>query len=242
MSSRRLWFVSLSIAGHLGLGFAIYASNTWGLERLGPGKGPAVSLGVLGAQAPAGESPSAKETVKSKPKRQKPPVMVQLTVTKESPDVGPSTGTGSGSGAGSGTGSGSGESPLTGNCTNPPCDEHKDPPVVEQPKVELPKVPKRMAPLDLAKGRISGREDIQPPEHVKRQMIDDDHRKSTATFELCVDETGTVSKVRMLVSTKYTDYDNLLGGAIRSWRYRPQVSNGVAVSVCSTVTFIYSIK
>ena len=196
---------------------------------------------MLGAQAPAGESPSAKETVKSKPKRQKPPVMVQLTVTKESPDVGPSTGTGSGSGAGSGTGSGSGESPLPGNCTNPQCDE-QNPPVVEQPKVELPKVTRRLPPLDLAKARISGREDLQPPEHVKRQMIEDERRKSTATFELCVDESGAVSKVRMLVSTKYADYDNLLGGAIRSWRYRPQVANGVAVSVCSTVTFIYSIK
>lgn len=241
MSSRRLWFVSLSILGHLGLGFAIYASNTWGLEKLGPGKGPAVSLGVLGAQAPAGESPSPKDTVKHKPKRPKVAVMVQLAVTKETPDVGPSIGTGSGSGAGSGEGSGSGLTPVIGGCAIPPCDD-KDPPVVEQPKVELPKVPKRMAPIDLAKARISGREDIQPPEHVKRQMIDADRRKATATFELCVDEAGAVSKVRMLVSTKYADYDNLLGGAIRSWRYRPQVSNGVAVSVCSTVTFIYSIK
>jgi TonB family protein len=243
MSSRRLWFVSLSVVGHLGLGFGIYASNTWGLEKLGPGKGPAVSLGVLGAQAPAGESPSSKETVKNTPKKQKPPVIVQLTEVKDGSKEIPGPATGTGSGAGSGEGSGSGHTPTTGGCAIPPCEEPKDP-IVEQPKIELPKPkvqpPKRIAPQDLV--RIGGRDDIQPPEHVKRQMIADDKLKSTGTFELCVNEAGTVSSVKLLRSTNYPDYDNRLAGAVRGWRYRPHMVNGLAVSVCSTVTFIYSIK
>jgi len=117
--------------------------------------------------------------------------------------------------------------------------------VIEQPKIELPKVtkvqpPKRVAPQDLV--RIGGPDDIQPPEHVKRQMIADDNRKSTGTFELCVNEAGVVSSVKLLRSTSYRDYDNRLASAVRGWRYRPHTSNGMAVSVCSTVTFIYSIK
>jgi TonB family protein len=243
MSSRRLWFISLSIAGHLGLGFGIYASNVWGIEKLGPGKGPAVSLGVLGPQAPAGDPPASKETVKSNPKKPKAAVTVQPTVVKELPkDVGPAIGAGSG---GAGSGGGGSNSEQIGSCSLPPCDAKDPPPVVEQPKIELPKPvkaqpPKRVAPQDLV--RIGGPDNIQPPEHVKRQMVADDKLKSTGTFELCVNEAGLVSSVKMLRSTSYADYDNRLASAVRGWRYRPHTTNGTAVSVCSTVTFIYSIK
>jgi len=243
MSSRRLWFVGLSIAAHFGVGFAIYASNTWGLERLSPGKGPGVTLGVLQIAAAGNESPAPKDTVKHNPKRPKVTQTVQLTVVKEPPGE-PAIGTGSGAGSGAGSGDGSGSATTTADpCLTPDCGQPK-PPVVEQPKIELPKPkpPERVSPRDLGNSRISGNDAVQPSEPTKRQMVDDDHLRSTGTFEVCVDPSGAVSSVKLLASTKYPDYDNRLASAVRTWRYRPHATNGQAVSVCSTVTFIYSIK
>ncbi|MEJ7604463.1 MAG: energy transducer TonB, partial [Kofleriaceae bacterium] len=180
------------------------------------------------------------DTTKRNPKRPKVNHTVQLVKATEQPAVGPAIGEGSGQGSGAGSGSGSATEPPAG-CAFPPCDDQT---VVEQPRIDIPKpkLVKRMSPRDFGNLRIGGRDDIQPPEHVKRQMIGDQRLRSTGTLEVCVNERGSVSSVRVLASTRYAGYDDALVGAVRGWRYRPHATAGEPLSVCSTVTFIYSIK
>ena len=45
-----------------------------------------------------------------------------------------------------------------------------------------------------------------------------------------------------MTSSRRSTSDEALVAAARGWRYRPHATAGEPVSVCSTVTFIYSIK
>ncbi len=61
----------------------------------------------------------------------------------------------------------------------------------------------------------------------------------TAAFRVCFDEAGDVDSVLPITSTGFANYDLELMAAMRDWVYSPILLDGVAVPVCTGVTFIY---
>ena len=151
-------------------------------------------------------------------------------------------------GGGEGNTKGTGTNPDgevidTGSCTGPACGPPA-PPVHEDPPVELPKKTDRITvPPRILKGlRISGETAIAPPDVVKTQMIRDDHKHAVGAFKLCLSETGDVSSVTIVGSTKYPAYDEKLMTAMRAWKYRPYTVDNTPVPVCSAVSFDYRME
>ncbi len=242
--SRRLWFISVSIVGHLAVGIGVYASGVWRIERLDADHRSMSTLAVLAQAAPSGGGPVALPKVDLKPKPKpvvtvltQPPV-VRPAVTATTTTV---TTTIIGEGSGEGSGSGSGSAGSKGTCLIEPC---SDTPTAAQPPKDPPKddAPVFVPPNVLTMMRTSGTTQVHPPDVVKNQMLRDGKDRSVAVLKICVSETGDVTSVNVLNSTRYPAFDERLIGAVHNWTYKPYAAKGRNVKVCGTVTFIYSIK
>jgi hypothetical protein len=89
--------------------------------------------------------------------------------------------------------------------------------------------------------RVAGVKSIVPDNETKKAITKDGRRHYIiGTFRLCLAVDGHVKDVVMLRSTGIPSYDDTIRRGISEWVYQPYVDNGQAVSVCSTVTFIYS--
>jgi len=92
-------------------------------------------------------------------------------------------------------------------------------------------------PHDLEALRVAGNKVIVP---------DDDDRihlngaRLAGSFELCIDENGHYERGYVLHSTGVSGYDAKIARAMKEWVYHPYVVDGVAVPVCSAITFVYS--
>jgi len=102
--------------------------------------------------------------------------------------------------------------------------------------------PVNLAPRIVATLRLAGENQIQPPAHVRSQMVRDGAQRVRGVFQLCIDTTGRVAAVQQRKSTGYDDYDQRLVSAMRQWRYRPYTSNGQPVPVCTSVDFVYVMR
>jgi TonB family protein len=235
--SRRLWIIVVSVAAHIGVGVALFASGIWKLDRLET-SGVHDTIGVLMMNAEEGSPPPAAQ---QKPKLPEPKHIAKGPVQpterpKDTPPTSDSTTSGNGTNpdAHGMTGDGTGDAPCTENCapiasiTVP-----VDVPVVKQVRLVAPNV------LDM--NRISGKTQIEPDYQTKLQMIDDHKLRVVATFKVCIDESGSVSSASLLASTKYSAYDGKLADAVRRWRYRPLMVNGEAYAACAPVTFVYNL-
>ncbi|MBS1122274.1 MAG: putative TonB protein [Deltaproteobacteria bacterium] len=244
--SRRFWFISCSIAGHLALGIGVFVSGVWRIERLDADRRSLSTLAVLAQAASSGGSVSLPT-----PKLQPKPLrivheVIQPPKVKPASDLPPVTtvptsGSGSGSGSDEGSGSGSGSASI-GQCLTPPCGE--DP-------VTTPPAPRREPAVDtdtlvppnvLTMMRTSGTTQVHPPDVVKTQMLRDGKDRSVGVLKVCVSETGVVSSVNVMSSTRYAAFDDRLVDAVRGWTYRPYAAKGRNVRVCGTVTFVYAIR
>ena len=100
-----------------------------------------------------------------------------------------------------------------------------------------------MPPAALEASRVSGEKMIEPDDATKTAIQQRGRDKIVGTFELCLDETGAVSTVRMLKSTGFDAYDKKILDTISgTWKYKPFLVNGTPAVVCTAVTFIYSQK
>ncbi|MBA3539283.1 MAG: hypothetical protein H0T79_06615 [Deltaproteobacteria bacterium] len=61
----------------------------------------------------------------------------------------------------------------------------------------------------------------------------------TGSFRVCLDATGHVESVLPMRSTGFADYDRKLLGGMQQWVYSPYLVDGVAVPMCTAVSFIY---
>jgi hypothetical protein len=126
----------------------------------------------------------------------------------------------------------------------------------QAPKVEtlpLPPAPSRMGErehLEFAAGvtvldgkRISGTRMIHPDAETLAAIKESQRHKSfrvTGSFRVCLDETGHVESVLPAISTGYANYDRELMAGMQQWIYSPYTIGGVAVPVCTHVTFYYT--
>jgi TonB family protein len=240
-SSKRSLFVLGSILVHTGLGVGVFASGVWEIERLdGAGRISSFAVILPPMPAPAGGTPNIAEVkIERKQKR-----VVKETVQLTKPDDTqtktaevPTTTIGDGSGSGSGSGS----STDTGTCVVD-CGTGSGsaaPPAKPEPKQEEETF---VPPNVLTMMRTSGSTQIHPTDVTKIAMQRDGRTKTTGVAKVCVSESGAVTHVSMLSSTKYPAYDARLIDGIRSWTYKPYAAKGRNVKVCGTVTFVYGMK
>ena len=196
------------------------------------------------AQLPAGQ---AQTVIKPHIIKVRPKDAVQPSIVK--PDSPPTVAVSTT--AAIGTGLGTGDTAIDGDETDgPPCPAEPcviggDPVDPVEPAVTTPppvKKPDTVRP-DLARGlRTSGDEQIFPPRTVQLDMVHAGKDRVQGTFQLCVDERGSVSSVRQLKSTGYQAYDSELIDAMRRWRYRPYLVAGEPAPMCTVQVFVYRIK
>jgi TonB family protein len=90
--------------------------------------------------------------------------------------------------------------------------------------------------------RISGKTQLDPREDTRNRMILDGVTSVRAVVKLCIATTGSVTQAKMVISTGYAAYDQMLLDSIRDWRYQPYAHNGTPKPACSVVNFIYAVK
>jgi len=164
-------------------------------------------------------------------------VDVHVEARVEQPGDGTAPGTGGG-----GDGLGVGDMTLGSGCLAPPCGDGTGQDKLPEIKIQKIDVPPPTIIADIRVLRIGGNDQIQPPDTAKLQMQRDGTSRVIGTFKVCLDPSGTVSRVTQLRSTGYPAYDARLDRAIRDWRYKPYKDGGRALAVCSAVTFVYSMR
>ena len=98
-----------------------------------------------------------------------------------------------------------------------------------------------VSPLQLQPYRVAGNVMITPDDEDKAQLFHTRGVRVVGSFKLCVDETGHYESGTLLKSTGLPRYDaRIVRTMMTTWVYRPYVVDGVAVPVCSAITFIYT--
>lgn len=102
--------------------------------------------------------------------------------------------------------------------------------------------PQSVPPTVLETYRIAGEKVIVPDDKTKTEIARSGRDRIVGSFKLCLDASGDVTSVTQLKSTGFNAYDAKINSTMRDWRYRPYLTNGRAVPVCTAVTFIYTEK
>ena len=192
------------------------------------------------APPPAAEKLAVK-TATPKVVKVKPDVIVQPLIVAD-PDPVP-TGGGGGDQTGGG-GGGSGTDPeAKGTCLVEPCIDGSDgDPPKRDPVVVVEKKPP-VVPPHVAKGlRVSGNDQIYPPELVRVEMLHQGKDMVQATVQLCVSAQGQVDSLRFLKRTGFKGYDDTLAREMREWQYKPYRVDGVPSPMCTVAVVIYRMR
>jgi TonB family protein len=258
----RKWLIVVSVATHVSLAAVLVITGLWRIDRV---EAAAYlrhfDLTQPGSKA-AASGPATAQTVTFKPKHIAHDTHQPATLRP--PDQTPPTGEVGTGGTGLGAGSGSGQ--VGGGTCTENCVEAAVPadPVCGNGSLESgeecddgnttsgdgcsatcrrePKPVPMLPPAVLQGLRISGETQIHPDDVTQNRMRRDGVGRAVGTLLVCVSTAGGVSSARMVGSTKYPEYDATLLSAVRDWQYRPYAANGVAIPVCGTVTFVYTVR
>ncbi|HEU0034600.1 MAG TPA: hypothetical protein VFQ53_28445 [Kofleriaceae bacterium] len=88
--------------------------------------------------------------------------------------------------------------------------------------------------------RLVGDPAIVPDDATKHAMRDAGATRVIASFKLCIDVAGAVTRVETIKTSSFETYDRTLIRAMRQWKYRPYQIDGKVVPVCTAVTFVYN--
>ena len=88
--------------------------------------------------------------------------------------------------------------------------------------------------------RIAGERTIVPDDETKEQIRRYRGKKITGTYRICLDEVGRIESVLPLRSTGFPAYDRDLMAKMALWIYSPYRVDDAPVSVCTSITFIYT--
>jgi hypothetical protein len=110
------------------------------------------------------------------------------------------------------------------------------------PPPPLPPPPRMITPPVLQANRISGVTQPTPDRGTQVEMVRAGKTRLIASFKLCVDEVGAVSRVVHLKSSGFPAYDDEIVKAISKWVFRPFLVDGAVQPVCSVVTFIFDVQ
>lgn len=94
-----------------------------------------------------------------------------------------------------------------------------------------------VSPVDLEKLRVAGSKLVVPDDDDKIHL---NGKRLIGSFKLCLDENGHYERGVLLQSTGVSRYDAKIARTMMQWVYQPYVVEGVAIPVCTAVTFIYT--
>lgn len=101
--------------------------------------------------------------------------------------------------------------------------------------------PTFIAPTAIEQLRIAGIKHIMPDNATATRMYRLKVSTVRAGIKLCLAADGTNTSTTILTSSGFGDYDRKIITTIRdTWKYRPFTRNGIAMPVCTSITFIYS--
>jgi outer membrane biosynthesis protein TonB len=259
-----------SALAHAAVITGVVVGAMWQVEKLDLASGIDITFRVPPPPGESAPPPAAKklavQTEQVKPVKVTPQVPVQPTIVK---DPEPDTSGGGGDTKGTGT-DGNGTDPTaTGTCVGaecvpggldtgtgkPECSDgvdndgdgktDRDDPACKAGEDVESKDPKQtpVLPPNVAKGlRLSGNEQIYPPEMTRVEMLHQGKDVVQATVQVCVGARGSVDSVRLLKATGFRDYDAVLTREIREWKYRPYFVDGKASPMCTVAVIIYRMK
>jgi TonB family protein len=260
------WLIAVSMGAHLAVAGGLSVASVWQIERLDGHRRFRDGIGVLPPPpAPSGglvaaKAPPIKPKDKPKDKKHPPPVTVQPTTTttpvtteatvSENPGPGPGPGTQDDTGTCKDNCAPSHADPVCGDGSLDAGEQCDDGNIASGDgcsstcQIEVkPRPPiKQLEPKVMSALRISGETQVHPSSSTQSLMVHDGTGRVTGTVKLCISASGTVTSTRLLVPTKYDDYDAALLAAVQDWRYQPYTVAGVPVPACSSVSFIYTIK
>ena len=112
----------------------------------------------------------------------------------------------------------------------------------EKPEPERVEVAtKFVSQAALERARVGGVKTIRPSTAVAMK-IGKSGKRAIGVVKMCLDSSGKVKSLKTLKSTGHATYDAKIKSKMRGWRYRPTMIGGVAMPVCSSVTFVYIAK
>ncbi len=119
-------------------------------------------------------------------------------------------------------------------------------PAVDEPPPSVPSAkpaaPARNIPMtDLEALRISGDKSPSLPAGAKMIARRDGVKRITMALKLCVSDRGVPTSVSYVKSSDYADANERVMAEIRKWRFRPYLSAGQAVPVCTATLLHYEI-
>jgi TonB family protein len=90
--------------------------------------------------------------------------------------------------------------------------------------------------------RISGKTQLAPGAETRNRMVLDGATSVRAVVKLCIATTGSVTQAKMVISSGYAAYDQMLLDAVRDWRYHPYTLAGTPAPACTAVAFLHAVK
>lgn len=242
-----------SAAAHAAVIAGIAVSAMWQVKKLDVGESVDITFNVPPPQGQTSPPPAAKlDVLEPEPPKEPPKVKPDVIVQPEdAPKDPPKVTTGTSGNTNTGTTKGPGGDgtdpdadpenkqtcPTPGACID---DSKGKPPKDDKDEVVVAKKPENVPP-SVAKGlRYAGNDQIHPPEMVRVDMMHQGKQRLMPTVQLCVDERGTVEKLRLLKSSGFPAYDDKILGEMRNWKYKPYLVNGVPSPMCTVTVFQYS--
>lgn len=80
---------------------------------------------------------------------------------------------------------------------------------------------------------------VTPAPALKAAALQAGHTKLVVTAKLCIDIAGAVSRVDVMKSSGYPDYDALIIQQMQGWVYEPYVVDGTPQPTCMPVASIW---
>ena len=230
-----------SVLIHLGIGGALIAMGFWEISEIGrPNRGVAMASTTFQSKGGDGEQKAAKRV------EQKKKVVKETRQPSDRPDEEIETG---GEATTTGTDGDGGDPDATGDgppgvgsvgelCLDLSRCTGTEPgiPTVKEPTPEV----KLLPPTVLSElRRVAGDPQIQPPTSTQNAMRHANEKRTVAVVKMCLDRRGGVDRASIVKSSDHAEYDAKLLSNIRRWRYQPYRAGGVAIAICTHVTFIY---
>ncbi len=242
MRSRRLSIIAISLSAHVALVLGLFVAGFWHLDRLDAEK-RTVAITVPHEPPPAPSGGGGAAPLPPMHRKLPPPRIPVPVPHPETPAVAADpTPPGELPGNGPGSGKGPATADPPGHCDEPPCGDDPDS-RGRKPAPEVKKQTETVVPPAVIRAlRISGETQLQPPDPVKIRMARDGQTTASPSLEVCLSDTGEVTRVSIRHSSGYDAYDRVLLDGVRAWRYRPYRVGAIAVPVCGIVIFKYAIE
>jgi TonB family protein len=231
-----------SVLLHLALGAALIAMGFWEISEIGrPNRGVAMASTTFSSSSGATEKPAGKRVERAKK------LVRDTRQPSDRPDEEVKT-SGSDSAAQGSDGEGgdpnaTGEGPPGPGTLGELCLDLSTctgaTPTVPKVKDPTPEVKLLPATVLSELQRVAGDPQIQPPTSTQNAMRQANQVRAVAVVKMCLDRQGSVNRASIVKSSEYADYDAKLLSNIRRWRYQPYRAGGVAIAICTHVTFIY---